>query len=187
MILSDKTIQSMMASGDLVIDPISDNSIQPASVDCQLGDHYLVVDNQATDGHITFDKEISIERHRSHITIPAHSFLLATTMEYIKLPNGLTAFVEGRSSVGRMGLFIQNAGWVDAGFEGRITLELYNANSLPIRLDAGRRVCQLVFVKWISRHQFLIKENIKVNYNLLEVVFLGIELNVLLAYHSSMS
>ena len=146
MILSDKTIQSMMASGDLVIDPISDNSIQPASVDCRLGDHYLVVDdNQATDGHITFDKEISYrEITGSHITIPAHSFLLATTMEYIKLPNGLTAFVEGRSSVGRMGLFIQNAGWVDAGFEGRITLELMS-NSLPIRLDAGRRVCQLVF------------------------------------------
>ena len=106
----------------------------------------MVDDNQATDGHITFDKEISYrEITGSHITIPAHSFLLATTMEYIKLPNGLTAFVEGRSSVGRMGLFIQNAGWVDAGFEGRITLELYNANSLPIRLDAGRRVCQLVF------------------------------------------
>ena len=79
--------------------------------------------------------------------IPPHSFLLATTMEYIKVPNGYTAFVEGRSSIGRMGLFIQNAGWVDSGFEGRITLELYNANSLPIRLDAGRRVCQLVFCK----------------------------------------
>jgi dCTP deaminase len=56
----------------------------------------------------------------------------------------MTAFVEGRSSVGRMGLFIQNAGWVDPGFKGEITLELYNANSLPIRLEAGRRICQLV-------------------------------------------
>src|SRR5690606_32197493 len=57
----------------------------------------------------------------------------------------LTAFVEGRSSVGRIGLFIQNAGWVDPGFEGRITLELYNAGSLPIKLQAGKRICQLVF------------------------------------------
>ena len=51
--------------------------------------------------------------------IEPHSFLLATTNEYIKLPNHITAFVEGRSSIGRMGLFISNAGWVDAGFEGR--------------------------------------------------------------------
>lgn len=81
------------------------------------------------------------------ITMPPHSFLLATTMEYVKLPNDLTAFVEGRSSIGRIGLFIQNAGWVDPGFEGQITLELYNANSLPIRLEAGRRICQLVFCR----------------------------------------
>jgi len=53
--------------------------------------------------------------------------------------------VEGRSSIGRIGLFIQNAGWIDPGFEGRITLELYNASSLPIKLQAGKRICQLVF------------------------------------------
>ena len=68
-------------------------------------------------------------------------------MEYIELPNHITAFVEGRSSIGRMGLFIENAGWVDAGFKGRITLELFNANSNPIELEAGRRICQLVFCK----------------------------------------
>jgi dCTP deaminase len=68
-------------------------------------------------------------------------------MEYVRLPHNLTAFVEGRSSIGRIGLFIQNAGWVDPGFEGQITLELYNANSLPIRLEAGRRICQLVFCR----------------------------------------
>jgi dCTP deaminase len=68
-------------------------------------------------------------------------------METVRLPDNLTAFVEGRSSIGRIGLFIQNAGWVDPGFEGQITLELYNANSLPIRLQAGRRICQLVFCR----------------------------------------
>ncbi|MFR7444964.1 MAG: dCTP deaminase [Sellimonas intestinalis] len=67
--------------------------------------------------------------------------------EYISLPNDLTAFVEGRSSLGRMGLFIQNAGWVDPGFEGEITLELFNANRCAIELQAGRRVGQLVFAK----------------------------------------
>lgn len=66
-------------------------------------------------------------------------------MEYLRLPDTLTAFVEGRSSLGRLGLFIQNAGWVDPGFEGEITLELYNANRCAIALRAGRRVGQLVF------------------------------------------
>ncbi|MCZ6729704.1 MAG: dCTP deaminase, partial [SAR324 cluster bacterium] len=58
-----------------------------------------------------------------------------------------TAFVEGRSSIGRIGLFVENAGWVDPGFEGELTLELYNANRQPIRLQAGRRICQLVFAR----------------------------------------
>jgi len=147
MILSDFTLKTMIETGELVVDPITPTSIQPASIDCRIGTHYLVVDDN-NDGIITFDKEITYrEIHGDSIVIPPHSFLLATTMEYIKLPNGVTAFVEGRSSIGRMGLFIQNAGWVDAGFEGRITLELYNANSLPIKLESGRRVCQLVFCK----------------------------------------
>ena len=71
--------------------------------------------------------------------------MLASTMEYIKLPADVTAFVEGRSSIGRIGLFVENAGWVDPGFEGELTLELFNANRQPIRLQAGRRICQLVF------------------------------------------
>ena len=147
MILSDYTLKKMLDSGELVVDPITDSSIQPASIDCRIGSHYLVVDDRENhNGVITFNDELKYRDIESdHMIIPPHSFLLATTMEYIKLPNGITAFVEGRSSVGRMGLFIQNAGWVDSGFEGQITLELFNANSLPIRLESGRRVCQLVF------------------------------------------
>ncbi len=147
MILSDYTLKEMLNSGELTVDPITESSIQPASIDCRIGSHYLVVDDrQHESGVITFNDEIRYREIESdHMIIPPHSFLLATTMEYIKLPNGITAFVEGRSSVGRMGLFIQNAGWVDSGFKGQITLELYNANSLPIRLESGRRVCQLVF------------------------------------------
>ena len=68
-------------------------------------------------------------------------------MEYFELPDDLTAFVEGRSSLGRMGLFIQNAGWIDPGFKGEITLELFNANRCAIELKSGRRVGQLVFAK----------------------------------------
>jgi len=121
--------------------------VQPASIDIRLGRNFLKVDeNTAT--CMTLTDEIKYTQIiADEIIIPSHSFLLATTMEYIKLSNNLTAFVEGRSSIGRMGLFIQNAGWVDPGFEGEITLELYNAGRLPIKLEAGRRICQLVFAQ----------------------------------------
>jgi dCTP deaminase len=137
----------MIASGELGVSPICDDSVQPASVDCRLGTHFLLVEDRQMES-IDLNTPIQYrEIEGPAITIPPHSFLLATTMEYVRLPHNLTAFVEGRSSIGRIGLFIQNAGWVDPGFEGQITLELYNANSLPIRLEAGRRICQLVFCR----------------------------------------
>lgn len=137
----------MVKSGELFIDPIKKQSIQSASIDCHLGSHYLVIEDKEM-SLITLDSAIKYkEVEAKSIIIPAHSFLLATTQEYIKLPANIAAFAEGRSSIGRLGLFIENAGWIDPGFEGRITLELYNANSLPIRLDSGRRICQLVFCK----------------------------------------
>ena len=144
MILSDKKIKELLANNILVIDPLDENAIQPASIDCKLGTHYLSVDENQT-GIISFDSEIKYrEMNEESIILPPKSFILATTHEKIKIPYGYSAFVEGRSSIGRMGLFIQNAGWVDSGFEGKITLELYNANSLPIKLDAYKRICQLV-------------------------------------------
>ncbi|MCB0362822.1 MAG: dCTP deaminase [Bdellovibrionales bacterium] len=147
MILSDKTIQLMVESGELGIGPLTPESIQPASVDCRLGNHYLMME-EADNSVIDLSSEIKYRDYSGDsVLLPPHSFILATTMEYVRLPNNITAFVEGRSSIGRMGLFIQNAGWVDPGFEGQITLELFNANSLPIRLEAGRRICQLVFCK----------------------------------------
>ncbi|MBL6722609.1 MAG: dCTP deaminase [Candidatus Margulisbacteria bacterium] len=145
MILSDKTIRSLIKKKELHVSPLTDEQIQPASLDCTLGDHFLRIED-AEKTHLDFDHPIEYKEIVStQIVIPPQSFLLATTNEYIALPNHLTAFVEGRSSIGRMGLFIQNAGWVDAGFEGKITLELFNANSLPIVLSSGRRICQLVF------------------------------------------
>ena len=147
MILSDKTISNYLESGELVIEPMVKGQIQPASVDIRLGRHFLKLDENKFEAMTMTDEIHYVEFESDSIIIPSNSFLLATTMEYIKLPNYLTAFVEGRSSIGRMGLFIQNAGWVDAGFEGEITLELFNAYRLPIRLEAGRRICQLVFAE----------------------------------------
>jgi dCTP deaminase len=147
MVLSDYTIKQMLASGALKVEPIEERQIQPASIDLRLGRFFLKVDENGT-GCITMKDQLKyVQLEREEIVIPPQSFMLATTMEYIKLPGGITGFVEGRSSIGRMGLFIQNAGWVDAGFEGEITLELFNANRLPIKLEAGRRICQIVLAQ----------------------------------------
>ena len=145
MILSDGMITEMIKSGTLVIDPLEEGQIQPASVDIRLGNTFSVVEDSPT-GMITLENEIRYRTIESdtYVLLP-NQFVLATTMEYFELPNDITAFVEGRSSLGRMGLFIQNAGWVDPGFKGEITLELYNANRCAIELKAGRRVGQLVF------------------------------------------
>lgn len=147
MILSDKTILKMLETRTLQISPLGKEQIQPASVDIRLGNTFSIVEDSST-GIITLENEIKYKTIRSdtYILLP-NQFVLATTMEYFDLPNNLTAFVEGRSSLGRMGLFIQNAGWVDPGFKGEITLELYNANRCAIELKAGRRVGQLVFAQ----------------------------------------
>ena len=147
MILSDKTISEMLKEGTLSIEPLQNEQIQPASVDIRLGNTFGIVEDSA-DGIITMHSEIKYKMITAdkYLLLPGQ-FVLATTMEYISLPDDLTAFVEGRSSLGRMGLFIQNAGWVDPGFKGEITLELFNANRCAIELQAGRRVGQLVFAK----------------------------------------
>ena len=145
MILSDKTIIKMIGEKTLKIEPLTEEQIQPASVDIRLGRTFSIVDDTPS-GVITLENEIKYKTITTDtFLIMPGQFVLATTMEYFELPNNLTAFVEGRSSLGRMGLFIQNAGWVDPGFKGEITLELYNANKCAIELKAGRRVGQLVF------------------------------------------
>ena len=150
MILSDKTMMKMLEEKTLVISPLEENQIQPASVDVRLGNTFSIVEDTPT-GIITLDSEVRYKAIQTdtYILLPGQ-FVLATTMEYFELPDNITAFVEGRSSLGRMGLFIQNAGWVDPGFKGEITLELFNANRCAIELKAGRRVGQLVFAQMDS-------------------------------------
>lgn len=141
----------MLEEGTLTIFPMEREQVQPASVDIRLGNTFSIVEDSPT-GIITLDKEIKYKTITSdtYVLLP-NQFVLATTMEYFELPDDLTAFVEGRSSLGRMGLFIQNAGWVDPGFKGEITLELYNVNRCAIELKAGRRVGQLVFRGWMTQ------------------------------------
>jgi len=147
MILSDRSIKRLIQEGRFSIEPFKEANIQASSIDLTLGEDVIFyrvdfIDVKAGD--------LPVERRtipKEGIVIEPKSFLLATTLEYIRLPEDITAFVEGRSSLGRLGLFIENAGWVDAGFEGQITLELYNANNVPIRLYKGMKICQIVLAK----------------------------------------
>ncbi|WP_457640872.1 dCTP deaminase [Persephonella sp.] len=151
MILNDRKIKEYIDRKELVIEPLDEVQIQPSSVDLRLGNDFLIypeeidiLDVRNPDIHSQLKKVVADDEG---FVIQPKQFILATTREYIKLPDYLTAFVEGRSSLGRLGLFIENAGWVDAGFEGNITLEFYNANSRPLKIYPGMRICQLVFSK----------------------------------------
>lgn len=147
MILSDKTIMTMLENHTLSIEPLEKEQIQPASVDIRLGRTFSMIEDSSA-GILPLDSQVTYKTITAdtYLLLPGQ-FVLASTMEYVELPDNLTAFVEGRSSLGRLGLFIQNAGWVDPGFKGEITLELFNANRCAIELRSGRRVGQLVFAK----------------------------------------
>ena len=151
MILSDRRLRELLKSGELVISPIDDRlQIQPASVDIRLDDTFATVKNSYNQ-IISLDESYDYDEFRrdEYILLPGQ-FILGSTIEYIELPPNITAFVEGRSSYGRLGLFIQNAGWVDPGFKGNITLELFNASNRAIKLRAGKRLGQLVFAEMDS-------------------------------------
>ncbi|MBB6023772.1 dCTP deaminase [Paenibacillus sp. JGP012] len=131
MILSDRTLRLWMKQKRITISPLMDEQIQSASIDLRLGTHFLTLKQSQENDVITMDTPTTYESTESEdMIIPPLSFMLATTLETIKLPGYITAFVEGRSSVGRMGLFIQNAGWVDPGFEGKrrisLRMRIYN-------------------------------------------------------------
>jgi len=147
MLISGETIKEHIEKGNIVIKDADKTQFQPASVDLRLARSSLVMDEHSH-SELNLNSEVCYRRlEGDEIIVPPKSFVLAKTKEYIEVPLDMTAFVEGRSSIGRLGLFIQNAGFVDPGFKGTITLELFNATNLPMRLEAGRRICQLVLMK----------------------------------------
>ena len=153
-ILSDKTIKEYLEEGKIEIDPLKDEQqIQPSSVDMRLGDEFKVF-KVIRKPYIDPKDEEDIAEYMESSTVPEgeafiihpNEFALATTQEYVKVPDDLVARVEGRSSMGRLGVTMHvTAGYVDPGFEGRITLEISNIGAMPVALYPGQRVCQLVF------------------------------------------
>lgn len=160
MILSDKTIKEYLSKGLLIENPINiDECIQPGSYDIYIGNQFMIPEpncsvptypgSKACRFGIDISQPIEYKtiENDDYIIIPPKGFVLGVTKEIINLPPDISAFVEGRSSVGRAGLFIQNAGWIDAGFRGTITLELFNATDYTMKLIPNIRIGQIVFCK----------------------------------------
>jgi|SRR3972149_301585 len=142
-VLSDITIKQMVNRGELIIKPYEEKNVAGVSVDLRLGPGLLFPDYENM-MHISLDEEIKY-REDSSMIIPPNSFVLATTLEEFVLPTDICGSVEGRSSVGRRALDVQNAPHIGPGFQGNITLELHNKNPLPFPLKVGDSICQIIF------------------------------------------
>ena len=146
MILGDREIAKL--EHEHSIPPCSHRFINPASLNVRIGTSFLVPRRKLFGGvalgSVVKYKRIVLEENGVFKLRPGQ-FALATTMERIELPRGLAAFVQGRSSIGRAGLTVQNAGYIDPGFHGHITLELKNETRNTILIRPGYPVAQIVF------------------------------------------
>lgn len=155
-ILSDHTIREHLQAGSVTIDPLDESAVQPSSVDLRLDHRFLVFRNH-TRGLIDVKDDLSdltepvdADPERPFILHPGE-FVLGSTLERIALPNDLVGRLEGKSSLGRLGLLIHStAGFIDPGWDGQITLELSNVASLPITLYPGMRIGQISFIQMTS-------------------------------------
>ena len=161
MILSDRDIKAAIESGDIAVNssqPELFQHIHASSMDLRLGSSFklyehskfAVLDPKKPETFATNMRTIEVPEGEPFIVQPGE-FVLGVTQETVKLPDDLVARVEGRSSLGRLGIIVHStAGFVDPGFEGTITLEISNLNRLPVALYPGMRVCQLAFEKMSS-------------------------------------
>ncbi|MSP78509.1 MAG: dCTP deaminase [Dehalococcoidia bacterium] len=151
MVLSDRSIKEAVAQGRIVIRPWDPDMVQPASVDVHMGDSVRVFRNSRKpyiDVRQSIDdltELIKVEGDTPFILHPGE-FVLGTTQEYFELGNDLVARLEGKSSLGRLGLMIHStAGYVDPGWKGHLTLELSNVARLPITLYSGMKIGQVSY------------------------------------------
>lgn len=155
MILSDKDILKEIKANHILIKPFVRKNLQPSTLDLTLAPKMLVFDNYTT-SLVDPIKDIDITRmidfkKSGYFILHPGEFVLGSTVEKVGLPNNLAATLEGRSSLGRLGLIVHaTAGYIDPGFEGNITFEISNISRLPIKLYAGMRVGQLAFYKMSS-------------------------------------
>jgi dCTP deaminase len=153
MILSDRTIREELDAGRVVIDPLDESCIQPSSVDLRLDRLFRVFLNHTMPViDVKQDLEdltrlVKIDEGEAFILHPGE-FVLGSTYERVSLPDDLVGRIEGKSSLGRLGLLIHStAGFIDPGFSGHITLELSNVANLPITLYPGMKIGQVSFLR----------------------------------------
>ncbi len=145
MILSDTELKKLVEDGFLP----PGLQIGPSSVDLTLSRSFTWLDPE--EGKIVLGKPVNYcTVEQDTFVMQPNQFILASTEEVIRIPDDMAAYVEGRSSIGRLGLQIQNASFIDGGFYGKITLELENQSGFPIELKAGIRICQIVYFKMTS-------------------------------------
>jgi len=150
--LSDGTIRRLVADGRIVVDPFEETMVQPSSIDLRLGDSFRVFHNHRVtaidlrDPPQNLTEEVVVDDGESFVIHPGE-FCLGRTLEWVELPDDVVARVEGKSSLGRMGLIVHaTAGFVDPGWRGTLTLELNNLTRVPIKLYPGLPIAQLSFM-----------------------------------------
>jgi len=155
-LLSDRDIHAEINSGRVKVEPFDAAMVQPSSVDVRLdrffrvfeNHKYSVIDPSIEQSELT--REIAVEPDEEFILHPGE-FVLASTYEVITLPDDIAGRLEGKSSLGRLGLLTHStAGFIDPGFSGHITLELSNVANLPVKLFPGMKIGQLCLIKLSS-------------------------------------
>ena len=153
MVLSDRTIRRLLEEGRIGIDPYAEELLQPSSVDVRVdrlfrvfrNSRYPFIDVKQEMEELT--ELVEVDSDEAFILHPGE-FVLGSTLERITLPDDLVARLEGKSSLGRLGLLIHStAGFIDPGWDGHVTLELSNVANLPITIYPGMKIGQLSFVQ----------------------------------------
>ena len=156
MLLSDKDIKAQITQGRVKVEPFTEEMVQPSSVDVRLdrffrvfeNHKYSVIDPSIEQPDLT--REVAVAPDEHFILHPGE-FVLASTYEVITLPDDIAGRLEGKSSLGRLGLLTHStAGFIDPGFSGHITLELSNVANLPVKLFPGMKIGQLCLIKLSS-------------------------------------
>ena len=156
MLLSDRDIQAEITAGRVAVEPFAESMVQPSSVDVRLdrffrvfeNHKYSVIDPSIEQPELT--RQVVVEPNEYFILHPGE-FVLASTYEVITLPDDIAGRLEGKSSLGRLGLLTHStAGFIDPGFSGHITLELSNVANLPVKLFPGMKIGQLCLIKLSS-------------------------------------
>ena len=156
MLLSDRDILAQVEAGRVRIDPWDVGMVQPSSVDVRLDKYFRVFENHLypvidpAEDQSELTRQVTPNGDGPFVLHPGE-FVLGSTYEYVKLPDDIAARLEGKSSLGRLGLLTHStAGFIDPGFEGHVTLELSNMATLPIKLWPGMKIGQLCFFQLSS-------------------------------------